>query len=178
MAVYLITENLLKKRSYINDSTLDIYIRPAIETAQEIFLQQVIGSKLLRKLKYLVSTANSTRTGVLIDHPDYKIYKELLSDYITPFLVQTVQSEMVVPMTLKINNRGVTQATDQYTTGETLKEITFLKENFKQKADFFADRITSFCKTNKSAIKEFESCDNCGDIHAKNPSYSSNLVLD
>lgn len=177
MAVFLINESLLKKKSYINDSTLDIYIKPAIESAQEIYLQQVIGTKLLKKLKYLVSTADSTGTGVLIDHPTYAVYKELLKDYITPYLCQMVQSELVIPSTLKIGNRGVHTTNDQYTQTNSLEELQYYKESFKKKADFWADRIIAFCRENHKQITEFCHCDSGYDVHAKNPSYSSNIVL-
>ena len=70
--VFLIGEQSLKDFN-INDNLDANYLNPAIHTAQEIYLQQIIGTKLLEKIKDMI--ANNSLTD------DYKL---LLDDYITP----------------------------------------------------------------------------------------------
>ena len=56
MKVYLISPKTLKQKSLINDNTLDKFIVPAIDAAQNINLKQIIGKFLLDKLLMLCST--------------------------------------------------------------------------------------------------------------------------
>ena len=47
--IFLISEQTLKNETILNDNIGSEYIAPAIETAQDIYLQQLIGTELLDK---------------------------------------------------------------------------------------------------------------------------------
>lgn len=77
--VLLISEATLKKYTLINDNVDGMYILPAIQSAQDVDLDTIIGTALNTKLQELV------KTGDIVSE-EYSAYKLLLDDYITPYM--------------------------------------------------------------------------------------------
>mgnify|MGYP003291363142 CR=1 FL=1 len=98
--VFLISESTLKSETIINDNTGSEYIAPAIETSQDIYLQQLIGTELLDKLYDLI-------TDKSITDAKNANYKTLLDDYITNYLKYKVLAEVTIPLAYKYRNVGV-----------------------------------------------------------------------
>lgn len=164
--VYLISETTLKSETIINDNVGSEFIGPAIETAQDIYLQQFIGTMLLDKL--YDDVINETIDG---------IYKELLDDYITPYLKFKVLSEITVPLAYKYRNAGVVQPTANNYQQTTLKDAQLVANHYNLRADFFAERMNQFLCANAGQIPEYKSTRNSADMMAKQDSYATNWVL-
>lgn len=168
--VFLISDVLLKEETIINDNVGAEFIGPAIETAQDIYLQQIIGTELLDKMYALVVT------NQIIDDAN-KIYKELLDDYITPYLKFKVLSEITVPLAYKYRNAGVVQSTANNYQQTTLKDAQLVANHYNLRADFFVERMNKFLCANASQIPEYGSARDASDFRSNPDAYNTNWVL-
>ena len=164
--VFLIGEQSLKDFN-INDNLDANYLNPAIHTAQEIYLQQIIGTKLLEKIKDMI--ANNSLTD------DYKL---LLDDYITPYLQFKVSAELVIPIAYKTRNAGVVVTNNEYVTNTQMKDATYLKNHYEDRADFYSIRLSKYLNANRGKYPEYRQSSVCkGDVTASS-TFESNIYLD
>lgn len=164
--VFLIDETTLKSETIINDNVGAEYIRPAIETAQDIYLQQLIGSELLDRLY------NDIANNALKEP-----YKELLDDHITNYLKYMVLSEITIPLAYKYRNAGVVQATGDHYQQSQLRDAQMVANHYTLRANFYAERMSKFLCTNSDKFPEYKSTRDNADIMADPDSYKTNWCL-
>lgn len=164
--VFLISETTLKSETIINDNVGAEYIRPAIETAQDIYLQQLIGTELLDRL-YNDITNNT------LEEP----YKELLDDHITNYLKYKVLSEITVPISYKYRNAGVVQANGDHYQQTTLRDAQMVANHYDLRATFYAERLSKYLCANSGKFPEYKSTRNSADMMADPDSYKTNWCL-
>ena len=168
--VFLISETTLKSETIINDNVGAEYIRPAIETAQDIYLQQLIGSELLDKLYDLIEDSK-------IEEEANLYYKELLDDHITNYLKYKVLSEITVPISYKYRNAGVVQVNGDHYQQTTLRDAQMVANHYDLRANFYAERMSKFLCTNSSKFPEYKSTRDNADKMADPDSYKTNWCL-
>lgn len=165
MEVFLISEKTLKT-NHINDNVSSEYIRPAIQTAQEIGLQSIIGTNLYKKL--IDKVENDDVSGY---------YKELLDDYITPYLTYKVLSDIQIPLAFKNRNAGVVQTNNEYMNNTYMKDVQTIMDFYDQKASFYAIRMSDWLCANSSNIPEYNITNN-GDLPKDRDGYNTNIYLE
>lgn len=168
--VFLISESTLKSETIINDNTGSEYIAPAIETSQDIYLQQLIGTELLDKLYDLITD------GSITDEKNAN-YKTLLDDYVTNYLKYKVLSEITVPISYKYKNAGVVQANGEYYQQTTLRDAQLVANHYDLRANFYAERMSKFLCANSDKFPEYKSTRDNADIMADPDSYKTNWCL-
>jgi hypothetical protein len=166
--VLLISEDTLKCETIINDNTGSEYIRPAIETSQDIYLQQLIGTELLEKIYTLVATNKIAENAN---------YKTLLDDYITQYLKYKVLSEVVIPLAYKYRNAGIVQTTNDNIQTTSLRDAPLVQNHYELRASFYADRMTSYLSANADLFPEYKSTRDNADIKANPDAYKTNWCL-
>lgn len=164
--VYLISEDVLKSETILNDNVGSEYFVPAIETSQDIYLQQLIGTELLDRL--YSDIANGT-----LKEP----YKELLDDHITNYLKYMVLSEITVPISYKYRNAGVVQANGDHYQQTTLRDAQMVANHYTLRANFYAERMSKFLCTNSDKFPEYKSTRNSADMMADPDAYKTNWCL-
>lgn len=160
--VYLIDEKTLKEDSFINDNVGSEFIQPTIELAQDIHLQELIGTKLMNKICSLVEDDTINTSS------DYKL---LLDSYVIPYLEWMVTSLIQIPIAYKIRNLGVVQTTDEHTSNTQLKDVQSLEDYYSNKASFYAQRMSKFLHANHNKYPEYCSTDSCADFHSNPNSF-------
>lgn len=168
--VFLISETTLKSETIINDNTGSEYIAPAIETSQDIYLQQLIGTELLNKLYDLISTN-------AINDEKYINYKTLIDEYITNYLKYKVLAEVTIPLAYKYRNAGVVQTTNDNIQTTTLRDAQLVQNHYDLRANFYADRLISYLCDNSGSFPEYKSVRNGSDLMANGDAYTTNWVL-
>lgn len=133
--VLLISEETLKTYSLVNDNIDGKYLLPAIQTAQDIDLETLIGKALLDKLCKLVET------GEIVN--DSK-YRTLLDDYITPYLVWQVMSNLQLGINYKLSNSGVITNDDERKSRLDYRNNQLLQEQYKHYADSYAIKLKDY----------------------------------
>ena len=146
--VYLISEKTLKENSIINDNVDPNYLDPAMDLAQNVGLQQVIGTNLLDKLTSLVENGK-------IKEDENKAYKYLLDKYITNYLMYKVCSELTIILGYKYRNAGVIQTNNDHTSNTAMSDAQYMKNYYDDKASFFAISMINYIKANSEKYPEY-----------------------
>lgn len=133
--VLLISEETLKTYSLVNDNIDGKYLLPAIQTAQDIDLETLIGKALLDKLCKLVETGEIVSNGK---------YRTLLDDYITPYLVWQVMSNLQLGINYKLSNSGVITNDDERKSRLDYRNNQLLQEQYKHYADSYAIKLKDY----------------------------------
>lgn len=169
----LIPSDDLKKYGLITDNVDVSYINPCIIQAQDIDLQQLIGTRLYKRLLEEVEQ-RETEENYTIPEP----YSILISEYIEPYLMQMVQSIMCITGFAQIRNNGMSVPTGEHDDKASLSECQYLKNYFEGKAKFYSERIITYLKANSNLYPEFCGCDTCADLKPHDTStYQCGIVL-
>lgn len=142
--VYLVSEQQVRTQSLIGQNVDSAYILAAIGYAQDINLQEVIGTKMLRSIK----------TQVELHTYKSDEYKTLIENYIQPYLLQQVMADIIIPLTAKIRNAGVVMNADTHYATLSITDATKVRDEYMHKASFLAARIIDYIKANIQVFAE------------------------
>ena len=142
--VYLISVSYLKDNTPINENLDDKLLKSAIKEAQEIYIRDVIGSGIYDELQD--QAFNSTLTA---DNTT------LLDSYIAPCLKYYSLTESMLPMTFKFMNKSVATRNSENATPVSIDELTLIEQRYRDKAEYYADRLRNFLKENPTLYPKF-----------------------
>ena len=155
--VLLINENVIKSITNISENVNGGYILPAIKLAQDIDLEETIGTQLKEALQQKVFN-NTIGTET--------VYKTLLDDYIQQFLTYTTIVHLIPNVAWKIGNAGVMITDDEKMTNVSSTEVDKVKWHYKHLADVYKNRLQRFLIQNYSSYPELQSYRSVQDIKA------------
>lgn len=152
----------IKGATYLDNNVDDKKIGAAIKETQESFLVKITGTNLYRRLQELVYNAIEELPDN-IDSPENEVYKELLDDYVQPYLEAKVQAVLPLPMTFKTRNMGVSKADDDNVRSAGVDEIAFVQRRYDTIADQRATNLSFYLCNNKESYPELSQPDcHCG----------------
>lgn len=128
------------------------YITSALFEAQEIYLKNIIGGRLLRSLKKHEDEHDWD------DFPAYADLKEMAQ----PFIIYQGAICLFTKVAYKVANIGVYTTEDQNVKHLSKTEISELKEEYQAKADFFCHELQKWLCHYKAQFAELNACD-CGE---------------
>lgn len=163
--IFLISEDTLKTETVLNDNVSPEYFGSAIETTQEIYLQQLIGTSLLNDLCNKVKNDSLTADD-----------KTLLDEYITPFLKFKVLAEVTLPLAFKYRNAGVVQTNNEYVYNTGMKDAQQLATHYDQRANFFAIRLTDWLCANSTKFPAYHNT-TTGELSPNKNAYNTSIYL-
>ena len=149
--ILLISEDYIKTNSGLNDNVWGKYIAPTIITTQDIDLQRVLGSSLYREILSMVKDGR-------IRNSDFSIYKTLLDDYISNFLLYQTLTNLIPVISTKITNMGVVTSSDEHITNLTQVERDIVIGQYQKYADAYCKMLQDFLKENRTQFKELDCC--------------------
>lgn len=149
--VLLTSEDYIKTNSNLNDNVWGDYLLPAIRSAQEIGLQQILGSCLYNTLVGMVDDGSIVET-------ENVAYKTLLDDYIQDYMMYQVITDLIPIIGVKLANIGVVISNDEHVQNLTEAERNNLKQYYQYKADWYCRRLQEFLLQNKEAFAELDTC--------------------
>jgi hypothetical protein len=136
----LISEVKLKAFTNINKNVDMDVIRAEIGVAQDIHLQNLLGSKFYHHLLDQVNvTGNTFNADELI----------LVNDYIADYLIQTAYFEMIPQLQYRTMNRGIVEGQMESATSVDIETMKYLRGIQKQRSDFYQQRLTDFLITGR-----------------------------
>jgi hypothetical protein len=115
-----------------------------IAIAQDIHLQNYLGSKLFKKLNDGIVANNLTQS-----------YKYLLSDYIKPMLIHWSMVEFLPFSAYTIANKGVFKHNSENATTVDKSEIDYLVEKERSVANHYTTRFIDYMSYNQSSFPEY-----------------------
>ena len=169
--VYLISAQNLKDYTPINDNVDDSLLHNAIIEAQEISIQELLGTKLYKKILSLVKTDD-------INLPANAKYKELLDEHITKVVLYDALLRAIPYIHYKVVNKGITTQFSTESSTTTVAEMEFLMDQVKNNKEFFATRLSRHLLANIQLYPEYMSASKIDEMIPNVEPYHTSMVLD
>lgn len=157
MEYFITSESYIKNSTPIFDGIAGKYMESAIREAQEISVKNVIGSRLLARLKELGLAGTLTSDG-------NELYKELI-DRLQPVMAWLVCAKLTRITSAKVTNKGVVRTSDERVDNMTFDEVIKVENSYQAKADFYTFEVQKFLLHNRASFPELTECD-CAAIRA------------
>lgn len=143
--VLLISDQMIKDRTSIHGNIDPELIRPDVKVAQDMYIHPILGTALYDKLVSDISSTGTT-TGV---------YKTLLDRYILDTLMWYVLSELPTTISYQFWNKGVVRKQGVDTDLPSMNELIDLQNKYKNRAEFYANRLRLYLKQNATLFTEY-----------------------
>ena len=143
-----ISPKYIKRKSVISGDVDPDKMIQFIETAQDMHIQNYLGTNLYKKIQTLV-------VDKTIDQAGNEAYKELLSEYINPMLVWYAQAEYIPFSAYTIGNGGLFKHRSENSDTASIEEVSRLTNRANDKAIFYTNRFLEFIKDNKANYPEY-----------------------
>lgn len=157
--VLLISEDLIKSVTNLNDNMSGNYLLPAIQLAQDIDLEETIGTPLLDKIKDLIYNNE-------ISQEENRNYKSLLDKYIAPFLCYSTIAHITVPIAFKLTNAGIVRTEDEKMNNVSMNEVDKIKYHYQHLADTYKYRLQRYLISNYGSYPELLKYKSIADLRA------------
>lgn len=149
--VLLITEERLKGYTGIDENVDPEDLYPFALQAQDIHIQQSLGTRLYDRIKNDVE--QFVKSGVPIDAD----YKTLLDDYIVPTVVHYTYYLALPSLKYKTTNKGILSGTSEVGEGVSLDELQYLRNTILQTAQFYDERLRDYLREWNELYEEYRS---------------------
>ena len=164
--ILLISEDTLKTHSSLNKNVWADNLSSVIKATQDVDLQRILGSCLYKKILELVNDGG-------IRNAKYSIYKTLLDEYITDYLIYQTLVNLIPEISTKITNMGLVISNDEHVQNVTQGERDLVIGQYQKYADAYCKMMQDFLKENRDSFPEL----NCCDEAELNSSATSQLFL-
>ena len=144
----LVSESTIKAYTAINENVDSKLVYTTIRQVQDIDLDTIIGPALNNKLQELVRTGD-------IKISKYVDYRDLLDNWITPYMCAKVQAEIQVYINYKFVNSGVIQNNDERRSNISFNEGRSLIEQYNNIANAYAQKLKNHLCCNCSKYPEY-----------------------
>lgn len=144
--IYLTSETFIRSNVNINDEVHGKYIQSAMRESQDINLQSLIGTRLLKKLQEIVRDNQVEAEG-------NEIYKELL-DKCQWFLLYHTVEHLIPILGVHISNFGLSRPTDENMENVRFSDIFQMQQFYTDKADFYGKELQDWLIENHSQLPE------------------------
>jgi hypothetical protein len=169
MKVYFIDNNYIIKNATLPGNIDQKLLTPNIRKAQDKYIENILGTKLINKIKLLISN------GQIEDNVNSK-YKELLDEKIRPCLLEWTIYESLPTIYLKVENIGTQQKSAEFSNSTDLDSVKWLRSSYRDTAEYYNKLIIDFICSNKSSFPEY-STNTTGDIKPSNKAFFGGVYI-
>jgi hypothetical protein len=143
---FLISEAKIRSFTSLNDAVDSALIKNCIRTAQDVWLQNVIGTVLYQKL--LSDVDAGTLTGN---------YKGLVDNYIQDFLLYATYYETLEEIYLRPRNNGLLRPNGGENSDPVERDVYDMKrQSLRNKMDYYSQRLTEYILEEDSLFPELQ----------------------
>ena len=164
-ALFITTEELRRKSIIGGNVDADKFIQ-FIGVAQDIHIQNYLGTLLYNKLQLLITSDTINDAG----NSDYKL---LLDSYIGPMLIWYAQADYYLFAPFQVSNGGVFKHRSENSETPEMTEIKSLVETCKDKAEFYTRRFLDYMDFNSQLYPEYNQSTNGGMYPDRKESFNS-----
>lgn len=151
----------------IDDNVDSKLIDPFIITAQDLHIQSILGENLYQSIMNQVASGTFTSSA----------YQTLLNNYIQPSLMHFAVYEALPFIHFKLTNKSILQMTSDKSVASGLDVAKYLRDNVRNTAEFYNQRIRSHIINNQSQFPEYYSYFGYEQITPRRTTYFSGLYL-
>lgn len=149
--VLLTSENYIRDFTNVSDNLAGKFLLSSIREAQEGPLRETLGDCIVDALKRMVGDGS-------INDPANVAYKALL-DRIQPLLAYIALTNVVMKVSYKIDNFGLSRTTDENQTFASFDEVAKAQFFYQSKADVCTASVQRWLIENRAAFPELQDCD-------------------
>lgn len=150
MRTLFISENYIKENSAIDENTDYKKILPTIWQCQIQYIQGLLGTKLYEYL--LTEIDDLIDNGTPLDAVD----ETLINDYIRDTHLYWAEYELQIPLLYEFRNKNVSKNRSDNGTPIDLKESYRIENRFKDKAEFFSERLSDYLCANSTLYPTYQ----------------------
>ena len=162
----LVSEQRFKQWTNVDDNVRTEDITPFIIQAQDLYVQQSLGTLFYTRLKDGV-IANDLTTDE----------KSFLNDYVGPMLMQWALYLMMPGLKYRLVDKGIVSGTSEETAATSLEELKYLRQSVMDTAEFYTKRLVEFLFDNPSMFAQYENPGTKGMMPDRSNPYYSGLVI-
>ena len=164
--VLFISEQKLKDSTAINLSVDTDLLLPYIRQSQKLYVEPKLGTDLTDKLKADITAG--TLAGA---------YKTLVDDYIGDMLPNWAFYHAIPFLRFKIENGNIYSKTSETGTALSTEEAQHLREEIRNTAEYYTERMIEYVKNNTSSFPEY-STNSGADISPDQNAYYNGMNLE
>jgi hypothetical protein len=129
-AVLLVSETKLKAFSNIHQNVDTALLSTNIKIAQDLHLQNLLGSKFLNEIYEQVRTNTLSDTN-----------KILIDEWISPYLIHASAFEALPEIFMRLNNKTITIGDTEQGKAISVKEMAYLRDLYQSRFNFYSQRL-------------------------------------
>jgi DNA integrity scanning protein DisA with diadenylate cyclase activity len=148
MKAIFITDKDIKRYSVLDGNLDSSKFMSYVEMAQDIHIQQYLGTDLYEKIMSLIIDDT-------IDDSGNEVYKQLLKEYIKPTLIQWSLVQLYPFVAYTIANGGVFKHKSETSESVSKEEVDYLQEQSRMTANYYTDRLVSYLCDKSSDFPEY-----------------------
>ena len=162
--VLLVSEQRMKQWTSLDDNIRIDVLTPSIIQAQDIYIQDTLGTLFYTRLKAGV-IANDLTTNE----------STFLKDYVGPCLIQYSLYLLLPNLKYKMVEAGIVNGTSEETQATTLDEMKYLRESALDTAQFYNQRMLEYLQDNPGMFTDYTNPGDDGMRPNKDTPYFSGL---
>ena len=163
-ALFISRTDLVKTSIIDGNTDSDLFIQ-FIKTAQQIEIQNYLGTDLYNKISSDIIAG--TLTGD---------YLNLVNDYVQPMLIWWAQVSYIPFAAYKIKNGGVFKHISENSESLSKNEVDYLVEKARNTAEYYTRRFIDYMSFNSSTFPEYNS-NSDSDVYPDTDSLFNGWVL-
>lgn len=152
----LTSSDYIKTMTSLSDNAWEKIMFPCMRMAQNVELQETIGTCLLNRLKEMVYDGT-------ISDPENESYKFLLDNFIQDAVAYWTLARMVTEISFKLTNLGTIISKDEHVVTMTEGERNVLYQTYMNNASTIKRALQNYLLENKQQYPELCEC-HCGDV--------------
>ena len=164
--ILFISADYLRQNSIINDNVDTELLVPSIVKAQDLYIERILGTDLMEKLE-----SEITAGTVAGD------YKTLLDSYVQKTVREWATYIATIDLNYKYTNKSVAQKGSENSEASSLEDIIYLRQQIKNTAEFYGQRITDYLCANSDLFPEYTSNNDADDIHPSQDNFFNGMYI-
>lgn len=148
--ILLVSDAMIKERTAIHGNIDPKLIYPDIKVAQDMYILPILGTALYDKIQTIINDGT-------ISQPANSDYKTLLDKYIADALIYYTLSELPTTISYQFWNKGVVRKQGDSTELPSMSELIDISNKYKNRAEFYANRLKLYCidQSSKGKFSEY-----------------------
>jgi len=168
--VLFISEAKLKDSTAINLNVDPEILLPYVLQAQRIYIETKLGTTLYEKLESLITAGTIGNVG-------NEAYKTLVDEYIGDCLPSWAFHMCIPYLRFKTENGNIYSKTSETGTALSTEEAQHLREEVRNNAEYFTERMIKYITNNISSFPEYNT--NSGaDVNPDQNAYYNGMNLE
>lgn len=165
--VLFISEDYIKQNTIVDENVDMKLLLPTVLDVQNIELHPCLGTNLYNDLTTKIA-AGSTNADE----------DTLIKSYIAPMLAKYVMVDSSVNLLMRYRNKNVSNKNSDNSQPVDYTEMRFLMDNWRNKAEFYKQRLIDYLQCNSDLFPTYCTEDECCELSPESNAFTSSFYLD